>query len=273
MPLRKSIQKKPALSFFILTFFLSWSGALALVFNKLIHRQPISKMDGILMFPIMILGPVIASMVLNALTGGRKAVRDVFASMNPQKIRKPWLMVLLIPPLTILLALLVLTKTVSAAFAPGSFWLGFSFGILAGILEEIGWMGFAFPNLIRNRTALSGSMILGLIWCIWHLPVINFLGTASPHGEFFLVYFLSFTAVMMAIRVIIAWIYQNTNSLLLCQLMHISSTGFLVVFSPSPITTAQEPVWYFAYALALWTIVVFIVFRYGKNLNGRKVVG
>jgi uncharacterized protein len=273
MQIRKFIQKNAVLSYLILTFFISWGGAFIWAARKLILREPVSKLDGILMFPIMILGPALASVILNALNGGSKAVRDIFSRMNPRKIRWPWSMALLIPPVVILLVLLILSKTVSASYAPGSFWLGFSFGILAGILEEIGWMGFAFPNLIRNRTALSGSAILGLIWGIWHLPVINFLGTASPHGRDWPTYFLSFIAVMTAMRVIIAWVYQNTESLLLCQLMHICSTGFLVVFSPSPLTTSQEPVWYFAYAFALWMIVAWIVSRFGKNLNGDKVQG
>lgn len=72
-------------------------------------------------------------------------------------------------------------------------------------------------------------------------------------------------------RVIIAWGVQNNKSLLLCQLMHICSTGFLIVLSPSPITTRQEPVWYFAYALALWVIVALIVSGFGKNLKRKKV--
>lgn len=271
MPLRIVVQKKPVLSYFILTFLISWVGAFALVARKLVLGEPISKLDGILMFPIMILGPPLASLILNYLNGAKKAVRDIFVRMHPGRIRRTWLMALLIPPAVILLVLLILSKTISPAYRPGSFWPGFSFGIVAGILEEMGWMGFAFPNLIRNRTALSGGIILGLIWSIWHLPVINFLGSASPHGEDWLVYFLSFTTVMTAIRVLIAWIYQNTESLLLCQLAHISSTGFLVVFSPSPITPAQEPVWYFAYAFVLWMIVAWIVYRFGKNLKRKKV--
>lgn len=71
---------------------------------------------------------------------------------------------------------------------------------------------------------------------------------------------------MTAIRVIIAWVYVNTQSLMLTQLLHISSTGFLVVFSPSPISTQHEPIWYFCYAMMLWVIVILIFFRYGKNL-------
>ena len=45
---------------------------------------------------------------------------------------------------------------------------------------------------------------------------------------------------MTAMRVLIAWIYTNTKSLLMAQLMHVSSTGSLVVFSAARVTAAQE---------------------------------
>jgi uncharacterized protein len=177
-----------------------------------------------------------------------------------------WLLSLFIPPLLIFIALFVLSVFISKEYEPGFFLMGILFGIPAGFLEELGWMGFAFPGMIKFRSAFNSSILLGLIWSVWHLPVINFLGAASPHGSDWFIYFLSFATVMTAMRVIIAWVYVNSNSLLLCQLLHISSTGFLVVFSPSPISRQHEPVWYFFYALLLWILVGMIYYKYGKNL-------
>jgi hypothetical protein len=134
-------------------------------------------------------------------------------------------------------------------------------------------MGFAFPQMPKGKTNLSNAILLGLIWSLWHLPVINFLGTASPHGAQWFTYFLGFASVMTAMRVIIVWVYCNTGSLLLCQLMHISSTGFLVTLSPSPLSIYQEPVWYFGYAMVLWVLVALIVSRFGKSLMGAPITG
>ena len=63
---------------------------------------------------------------------------------------------------------------------------------------------------------------------------------------------------MTAMRVIIAWVYANTNSVLLAQLLHISSTGSLVVLSPSHATASQEAFWYVVYALGLWAVVAVV---------------
>ena len=72
-------------------------------------------------------------------------------------------------------------------------------------------------------------------------------------------FFLSFTAAM---PVLIAWLYSNTRSVFLCQLMHVCSTGSLVVFSPPQVAAAQEAFWYVVYAAALW-IAVALALVYG----------
>ncbi len=71
---------------------------------------------------------------------------------------------------------------------------------------------------------------------------------------------------MTAIRVLIAWVYSNTKSVLLAQLFHAFSTGSLVVFGPPRVTAAQESLWYAVYAAALWLVVALIATTFGKRL-------
>jgi len=101
----------------------------------------------------------------------------------------------------------------------------------------------------------------------WHIPVIDYLGTSTPHGAYWFPFFLAFTAAMTAMRVLIAWIYSNTNSVLVAQLLHASSTGSLVVFSPGRVTAAQESLWYAVYAAALWLVVAIVLATFGKRLT------
>jgi uncharacterized protein len=178
-----------------------------------------------------------------------------------------WYLALLIPPVLMLLVLLFLEKFVSSVYGPNHFWVGILFGIPAGFLEEIGWTGFAFPKMRSQNDALAPSICLGLLWGLWHLPVVNFLGTASPHGAYFWPFFLTFTVAMTAMRVLIAWIYTNTKSVLLAQLMHVSSTGSLVLFSPPGVTAAQEVIWYALYGTVLWVGVAIVVKIFGRCLT------
>ena len=108
--------------------------------------------------------------------------------------------------------------------------------------------------------------MLGLLWGFWHLPVMDFLGTATPHGRYLFPYFLAFVAAMTAMRVLIGWIYTNTNSVLITQLMHASSTGSLVVFSPPHLNPAQEALWYAVCAVALWFMAAVVPIIFGKHL-------
>jgi hypothetical protein len=72
---------------------------------------------------------------------------------------------------------------------------------------------------------------------------------------------------MTAMRVLIAWTYANTKSVVVAQLLHACSTGSLVIFSPPRVTAAQEALWYAIYAAALWLLVALIATTFGKRLT------
>lgn len=253
-------------TYFSLTYTISWLGAVLLVAPKFIRGEAIPKFNGLMMFPVMLLGPSIAGIVLTKIVDGRSGLRDLFSRMRRVQFRKSWCLALFIPPAVMLTVLLGLKAFVSPVFAPNHFLIGILFGAPAGFSEEIGWMGYAFPEMTRKQSALASAILLGILWGIWHLPVVDYLGAATPHGASWPSYFLAFAAAMTAMRVVIAWVYTNTKSVLLAQFMHISSTGSLVILSPAHVTAVQEAMWYWAYAGALWFVVAIIVMKYGKGL-------
>lgn len=249
---------EPVLSYFLLTFFLSWAGALAVVAPQLLRREPLPKLTGVLIFPAMLLGPSLSGVALTLLVDGRTGLRDLFRRMTRWRFSIAWYGVLFLPPVLVLAILCALRAVLSAVFTPNRFLAGVFFAIPAGILEEIGWMGFAFPKMARRREAFPSAIILGLLWSLWHVPAINFLGTATPHGSAWLPFFLAFATAMTAIRVLISWTYVHTQSVWFSQLLHISSTASLVVFSPTAVSATQEAFWYAFYAVVLWLVALLI---------------
>jgi len=90
----------------------------------------------------------------------------------------------------------------------------FSTPVQAG--EEVGWRGYALPRLAARFGWAGASLLLGLIWAVWHLPQF-FLRQSDTYGQSFLIFVLQVTAVSVAM----AWLYARTNgSLLLTMLMH-----------------------------------------------------
>lgn len=102
--------------------------------------------------------------------------------------------------------------------------------------EELGWRGFALPRLAARFGLGGASVILGVIWACWHLPLF-FLKGADTYLQSFPMYL----AQVIALSVTIAWLYWRTNgSLLLTMLMHaaINNTKDIV---PSAVVTATNP--------------------------------
>lgn len=67
--------------------------------------------------------------------------------------------------------------------------------------EEIGWRGFALPELMKRHTPFVASLILGFVWTFWHLPAFFIPGSAQE-GVSFPLYIVNTMVLTMIITVI-----------------------------------------------------------------------
>lgn len=266
MNVKVFIQRHPVVTYFGLVYLISYGGFCVVVGPKLLRGEAIGSTDVFLLFPVIVIGVCLVGLALTGITGGRSGLRDLLSRMGRWRVDARWYAALLIPPGLILAVLLSMRSLVSPVFAPNLFLLGIVFGLFPGFFEEVGWMGFAFPKMRARRSALGAGLLLGVLWGLWHAPVVDYLGAAAPHGVYWLPFFLAFIAILTAMRVLIVWVYSNTNSVLMAQLMHASSTGFLVILGPAHASPAQEALWYAVYAVVLWMVVALVIARYGKRL-------
>jgi membrane protease YdiL (CAAX protease family) len=176
---------------------------------------------------------------------------------------------LTVPALTLVI-LSVLTVTTSREFAPGFLIVGLGAGLAAGIIEELGWTGFALPRLLHRYNALLAGLILGLVWAGWH-AFADLLGNSHTMGEGWLVHFVIYWILALtAYRILMTWVYANTKSLLVAQLMHASYTGWQIVLSPAT-TFENNLLWQGILAAGLWIIVALVVAVNGTGLVRRRI--
>ena len=219
-------------------------------------------LEGGLFFLAMLLGPSMSRTLFTTLCDGREGLRRLGVRLLRWRVSARWHAVALLTiPAILLTILLSLVAAVDPVFAPRFQWALFAVGLVAGSIEEIGWTGFATPRLLDRQSAGMAGLSLGVIWAFWHLLGdfrynLGAMGTAWPL-EFAIVYLATLTPY----RIMMTWVYSNSQNLLLAILMHASFTGWLMVLFPSTAFT-QSPAWQSVFALALWCAAALVLRRF-----------
>lgn len=251
-------QRHPLLGYFALTFAISWGGILIVLAASGFTLAKLTPAETGLLFVLMLLGPSVSGLLSTALVDGRPGLRQLGSRLMRWRTGVRWYAVaLLTAPLLLLAILLPLGALVAPAFAPRFQWQLLAIGLLAGACEEIGWTGFATPRLLARHRMVWAGLSLGLVWALWHL-LVDFRYNAAAMGpawpaEFALVY----VATLTPYRMLMTWVFANTQSLLLAVLMHASYTGWLLVLYPAT-SLAQGLAWQAGFAALLWIAAVLI---------------
>ncbi len=220
--------------YFALTFVISWGGVIAVVG---IDGFPGTTETFQAMLPMvvvaMLAGPSLAGVVVTALFLGRTGLRDLWHRSLKGRVGARWYgMALLTAPLLVA-GVLMLLSIGSAVYRPGivtvsdpvgHLALGVVTGLAAGLLEEIGWTGFAVPRLRLRYGVFATGLIVGLVWGAWHL-LVTWWGSSGTAGSLpMAVYLPAMTlSFLPPFRVLMVWVYDRTGSLLVAMLMHASS--------------------------------------------------
>jgi membrane protease YdiL (CAAX protease family) len=190
-------------AFFILTFVLSVPPYIiaALV------PQDMVMLTGL----IIALAPITAALIISYRENGSGGAKGLLSrSFDTRRItNKVWLIpILCFWPVLFLLAYgstVSIGETVPdplfpVVAAPILFVLFFVFALF----EEVGWMGYAFDPMENRWNALKASLLLGVIWAIWHLPLYILAGL-DP------LWITGQLVSLAAIRTLIVFVFNNTG--------------------------------------------------------------
>jgi hypothetical protein len=130
---------------------------------------------------------------------------------------------------------------------------------MVGLFEELGWTGFAVhTKLKRGCDILSTGLIVGFLFGVWNLPVVFLMsGTPSGAGGLSLAIFLPATLLtwLPTYRVLMAWVYDRTGSLLLSMLMYSSLIAFWRILTPLALSGLTLVTYYLIITAAMWIII------------------
>jgi membrane protease YdiL (CAAX protease family) len=114
-------------------------------------------------------------------------------------------------------------------------------GTLSAVLEEVAWRGFLVPQIIKLTSFTKTALITGLVWAVWHYPLIIF--TNIRLGNAPLLYSLvCFTIFVVGSSFAAAWLRLKSGSVWTAALLHGSHNAFMLhVFDA--LTTDSDSTW------------------------------
>jgi len=145
--------------------------------------------------------------------------------------------------------------------------------LIVSLWEEIGWMGFALPRLQDRFGPLMASVVLGVMWALWHLPayfnstqvVADKVGLADLDRLLYLLPLLMLLAV--STRVVMTWLFNVAmGSVVIVTLFHaafnISNNEFIPTLVPELNRMFANNEWIYAVLGVL--ALVLVVFTKGR---------
>jgi membrane protease YdiL (CAAX protease family) len=209
------VQRSPLTSFFFLAFILSWGIGAALRGTPLELIAPDQVFIG---------GVLLAALIVVAFSDGRAGLSDLGRRLLPWRVGLHWYAVVFVLPVAMVGAAALLIPLLGGSAldwtkAPALTTTALMFAIFmllplgAPLGEEIGWRGLALPRLMARRSPLTASLVLGVIWSLWHVPVVMADPALRVPAPFLL--------QVVPLSVLFTWIFLHTRgSLFIAVLFH-----------------------------------------------------
>lgn len=221
-----------------------------------------------------IYSPAVVALLFSYHAGGRREVWTLLRPLTNWRIAFRWYAIALLLPFAVNgVALILWTSSgQSAPSIPGDIprelaslstlpllpYVSLAvFQLLGSLGEEIGWRGYALPRLQQRLASLDASLVIGVVWLLWHVPL--FLIPDSTQAQ---VPFAWYALYVPAVSVLFSWIYNRTGGSLIPVTLFHAAIQAANVYLP-----VLEPRW--LYALSVLVTVAFsgaVIVRFGRSL-------
>jgi membrane protease YdiL (CAAX protease family) len=256
-------------AYFLLTFAISWAIWLGMIGTSLDIRTG----PGAVLNIVATAGPSIAALVV-ATALGRGQLRELLACFSVSRLSIRWSVVALVVPLVIMIVAIAGSVALFGSARPrisvnvgGVLLLEFVRVLFLGgpLEEELGWRGFALPRLQQHRNALDASILLGLVWGLWHIPLYFVSGTgqfemlrAGTSPAFAVGGFVGWT---IGLSVLFTWLFNQTGGSLIVVILFHAAVN-LAAFLPSALGSVGAAS--LLNVLVTWIVAILVVVRFGR---------
>lgn len=243
--IRNAIRTRPVLSFFVLTYvysWLLWAPMLSIPMEVTPGESDMLIWAGVGLMYLGGFGPLVAAAIVVKL--GEGDLRTWAGQITTWRVDVRWWLVALGLPIVAVIVVSGLyigfggPYDFGALVTPLLFYaplLLFAVVFSGGLNEEPGWRGLAQPLLQERYSALTASLVIGVVWAVWHLPL--FFAPVAPHSDFPLLNQLLYFPTVVVWSVLLGWVYNNSAGVLLAMFFHagLNSAGGLIPIDPERI--------------------------------------
>jgi membrane protease YdiL (CAAX protease family) len=125
---------------------------------------------------------------------------------------------------------------------------------LGPLSEEIGWRGYALDRLQTKWNALVSSLMVGLVWGLWHGPLFYMVGTSQHELA---MPFVGFVGGVMAVSILFTWLHNNTHGSLWTAIFFHWVYTYFVQAVASGVT--RGPLYNWVEYLPYWVVALIVV--------------
>lgn len=223
-----------------MTFLFSWLILIPYILSQW-SILPKTKSFDIFFVANAFVGPMLSGYIMIRTLEGKEAWRNIRKSFRLVRVGLKWyIFALLIIPALMFFGVVLLNGGMPAFqgltflfFATHPLYMVAVFFGGGPFPEEIGWRGFALPQMQSKFGPLKATLLIGVLWALWHLP--HFLTPAQkggPGSDLSLLYvnLPIFIVMCLAISIILTWVYNcNHGNLFIVMLVHASINTFSLI--------------------------------------------
>jgi membrane protease YdiL (CAAX protease family) len=254
-------------AYFILAYAISWSIGVPLALG---NQGIIPSILPLWMHYFVGYGPMLSALIVTWASQGGPELRELGQRMIKWRVRPIWWMAAVSPLIISLVVVLILNLVTGSqihlsALGQVHFLPPLGIGALVlwiltfGIGEETGWRGYALPWLQKDRTALYATLILALVWALWHVPQFFYLFDPAIA--------IGWAIGLLAGAIVFTWLFNSSSgSILIVAIWHGCFNFTTASSAGNGILAAVVST-----VVMVWAVVVIVLFK-PKDLSKQERV-